>query len=503
MNAETAYSELIRLAREQSVLSSCADLLEWDEETFMPRGGVRHRSEQRAVLAGLLHERQTAVRVGDLLAVLEGSDLARDAESPAAVNIRELRRQYDKLSKLPRAWVEEHARVTTLAQQVWVEAREEGDFARYRPWLEQIVELSRRQAEMQGFQGRLYDGLLDLYEPGATAADVAALFSRLRDALVPLAQRIAGSKKRVRASMLKREYPVERQKVFAQAVAAAVGFDLENGRLDVADHPFCMGIGPGDTRLTMRYSERSLGDGFFAMLHEVGHGLYEQGLEAQHYGTPMGMPASLGMHESQSRLWENLVGRSLPFWNHFYPRLRNVFPEALGDTKVEAFHLAINRVEPSLNRSMADEVTYNLHVLVRFELEQALMTGDLRAADVPGAWRESYRKHVGIEPSNDVEGCLQDGHWAEGLIGYFPTYTLGNVYAAQLYEAARRDVGDMDAAFARGEFGGLLAWLREKIHRHGQKWSAAELVRRATGDEVSERALVEGLTRKYGELYGV
>lgn len=501
MTPEAAYSELVRLSREQSVLSSCADLLEWDEETHMPRGGVGHRAEQSAVLAGMLHERQTSARMGELLATVEGSGLTRDPDSPAAVNVRELARMYRRLTRLPRAHVEEHARVTTLAQQVWVEAREEGDFSRFCPWLEKIVDLTRREAAALGHGGDPYDALLEHYEPGARTSEIVALFGALRSELLPLLQAITGSRKRLRTAMLRREYPVDRQKLFAQAVAAAVGFDLECGRLDVAAHPFCMGIGPGDTRLTMRYAERSFGDGFFAMLHEVGHGLYEQGLCAEHYGTPMGSPVSLGVHESQSRLWENLVGRGVSFWKHFYPRLRNVFPESLGDTKVEAFHLAINRVEPSALRATSDEVTYNLHIMIHFELERALLSGDLAAADLPGAWREAYRRELGIEPKDDVDGCLQDGHWAEGLFGYFPTYTLGNVYAAQLYAAA--GVQHTEEAVREGDFGGLLGWLRENIHRAGMRHSARELVRRATGKEPDHRALVDGLKKKYGELYGV
>jgi carboxypeptidase Taq len=498
MNHESAYSELIRLAREQAILSSCADLLEWDEETYMTRGGVSHRAEQSAVLAGLLHERQTSPRFGELLAVVADSNLVSNPESAAAVNVRELKRTYLRQVRLPRAHVEEHARVTTLAQQVWVEAREESDYSRLCPWLEKIVGLTRREAAALGHGGDPYDALLENYEPGITTAEVAALFANLRSELAPLLASITAARKRPRTSMLRREFPVDRQKLFAQAVAAAVGFDLKRGRLDVAAHPFCMAIGPGDTRLTMRYAERSFGDGFFAMLHEVGHGLYEQGLPVEHYGTPMGSPASLGMHESQSRLWENLVGRGLPFWKHFFPRLKNVFHEALADVKVDTFHLAINRVEPSPLRATADEVTYNMHIMIRFELERALLSESLKPADLPGAWREAYKAHLGVEPRDDVEGCLQDGHWAEGLFGYFPTYTLGNVYAAQLHAVA-----GSDDQFEHGEFGGVLKFLRENVHSQGMRYSSPELVRRATGQASNHRALVSALKRKYSALYGL
>jgi len=499
MNTHEAYVELIRIAREQSVLSSCADLLEWDEETYMPRGGVAHRAEQSAVLAGMLHERQTSPRMEDLLGLLESSELASEADSAPAVNIRELGRLYRRRALLPREHVTEQARAKTMAQQVWVEAREESDFSRFAPWLETMVGLARREAALLSQGGDPYDALVEHYEPGMTTAQLSALFTVLRSELGPLLGSIVGSRKRPRTAMLRREYPVDRQKLFAQAVAAAVGFDLECGRLDVAAHPFCMAIGPGDTRLTMRYSERSFGDGFFAMLHEVGHGLYEQGLPAEHYGTPMGSAASLGMHESQSRLWENLVGRSLPFWAHFYPRLRNVFHEALADVTLEAFHLAINRVEPTALRATADEVTYNVHIMIRFELERAMLSGALAPVDLPGAWNEAYRRELGVEPRDVVEGCLQDGHWAEGLFGYFPTYTLGNVYAAQLFAAA----GERGEAFARGDYAGLLAWLRNNVHSQGMRHRVGELVRRVTGAEPDPGALVAGLRRKYSELYGL
>lgn len=503
-----AYAELVKLSRHQSVLASCADLLEWDEETYMPHGGVGHRSEQSVVLAGLLHERQTAPRIADLLAVVESSDLIADPDSPAAVNTREWRREFDRQSRLPRSLVEERARLTTLAQQVFAESREDGDYARFQPWLEKIIALCRHEAAALAPNLPAYDTLLDLYEPGATAAQLAVLFQSLRASLAPLLASIASSRKRPggRAAVLKRPFPIDRQKLFAQAVVASLGFDLSAGRIDTAAHPFCLAVGPGDTRLTARFTERHFADGFFATLHEVGHGLYEQGLDRAHYGTPMGQAASLGLHESQSRLWENLVGRSRGFWAHFFPRLRNVFPESLGDTKPDAFLTALNRVEPSPVRAQADELTYNLHTLIRFELEQSLLSGDLSTADLPTAWRDAYRAHLGIEPQNHVDGCLQDGHWAEGLIGYFPTYTLGNVYAAQLFSTATTALGGpdaLDAAFAKGDVSPLLTWLRENVHRHGQRHRAAELIRRVTGAAPNPAPLVTALRARYTELYGL
>jgi carboxypeptidase Taq len=502
MQVQAAYEELIRRAREEAVLASCAELLGWDELTYMPRGGVENRGNQMAYLAGLQHEKATDPRLGELLAQVENSSLVRDPEAPAAVNVRELRRRYDRAAWLPRALIEETARVTSIAQQEWLAALENADFGRFRPWLERVVNLKRREAECLGF-AVAYDALLDEYEPGLTSQDVTALFQALRADLLPLVATLAGAGHKPHVAILHREYPVERQRIFGETLAAAVGFDFHRGRLDTTPHPFFSIIGPGDCRITTRYHVHDFGDAFFAILHEVGHGLYEQGLSPAHYGTPMGEAPSLGVHESQARLWENGVGRALPFWKHFFPLARQVFHETLQDVSLDDFYFAVNCVEPSLNRIQADEVTYNLHILVRFELEQALVSGDLHAADLPGAWNEAYQHYLGVVPRNDAEGCLQDGHWAGALLGYFPTYTLGNIFAAQLFARAAADLGDLDRQFEEGEFGGLLGWLRDHIHRHGHRYRAAQLIEHATGRPPDHRPLVEVLQRKYSQLYGI
>ena len=503
MRPQAAYDELIRLVREEAMLSSCVDLLEWDEETYLPRGGVEHRSEQLALLAGLLHDRGTDPRIGELLGDIERSRLVGDPESPAAVNVREIRRAYDRERKLPRKLVAESARVSALAQQAWADAREAGEYELFRPWLEKILKLAREEAEAAGYPETAYDALLEDYEPGVTTAEVTGLFEDLKRELLPLVETITGGRKqRSRSGVQRREFPMDRQRIFGEAAAAAIGFDLERGRLDTSLHPFCTGLGPGDCRITARFSTRDFAGGFFAVLHEAGHALYEQGLDPAHYGTPMGEAASLGLHESQSRLWENLVGRRRSFWQHFFPRARAMFSEALHDTRLDSFLAGINRVERSCVRVRADEVTYNLHILIRFELEQALLSTDLKTADLPEAWNAAYKRYLGVTPANDVEGCLQDGHWAEGLVGYFPTYTLGNLYAAQLFAAAREQLGDLDVQFARGDFGTLLGWLREHVHRHGQRFTPRQLVERATGAPPDWRPLVAALRDKYAEQEG-
>jgi carboxypeptidase Taq len=398
--------------------------------------------------------------------------------------------------------VEELARVTTRAQQIWEEARQADDFATFQPWLLKIVDLKRQEAKAIGYSTVPYDALLDEYEPGATTAEITQVFAALRDDLVPLVRSILASGKKPKREILDREYPVEQQRAFGQAAAAAIGFDFDSGRLDVTTHPFCSGIGPGDCRITTRYNPRRFNEAFFGILHEAGHGIYEQGLDPAHFGTPAGSAASLGIHESQSRLWENQVGRGRPFWEHFFSKAQQTFPSAR-DVKLDDFVFAINDVQPSFIRVEADEATYNMHIILRFELEQALLSGDLQPADVPGAWNERFEKAFQLTPPNNALGCLQDIHWSMGGLGYFPTYTLGNLYAAQFMEQARMDLGELDGDFRRGEFGRLKGWLNEKIHRLGQRFPAAELCKRVTGRPLTHKPLISYLRAKYEPLYDI
>jgi carboxypeptidase Taq len=492
---EQAYEKMVELSREESVLASCLDLLEWDEEVSMPPSGVAHRAEQRALLAGLVHDRATDPRYDELLDAVEGSPLVADSDGPVAANVREIRRAFDKERKLPRRLVEEWARVTAVAQATWAESRRNDDYASFAPWLDRIFALARERADAVGYDDAQYDALVDDYEPGMTTAHLLELLPKLQAQLVPLVAELRA----VPApppDVLARDFPIDRQKTFAERTAETIGYDLRAGRLDVSQHPFCAPVGPGDVRIALRYDARDFGSGFFALMHEAGHALYDQGLDPRHYGTPMGEAASLGLHESQSRLWENLVGRSEGFWRHFYPRLRATF-DSMRDLPLETFRRAVNYVAPSPIRVEADEVTYNLHVGIRFELELALLSGDLHVKELPGAWNELYERRLGIVPASDREGCLQDIHWSEGLIGYFPTYTLGNIYAAQLFAAAERAVGPLEASFARGEFAPLLGWLREHVHRHGKRWPVATLIERATGEGPNPAHLVDSLTRRY------
>jgi carboxypeptidase Taq len=503
MRADQAYAELMRRVREETLLTSIEALLEWDEETYMPPGGVENRSEQLALVAGLLHERGTDPRFGELLDAVEGSDMLADPAAPPAVNVRALRREYDRYVRMPRALVEDVARTTALAQQAWASARAAADFQRFRPFLERIVELKRSEAECVGYEEEPYDALLEDYEPGLRSTVIARLFDALRQELVPLAGRIGGAKRQPDASVLRRHFPRDRQRRFGEAVAAAVGFEFGRGRLDLGVHPFCSGIGPGDCRISVRFDDRDFAGGLFTILHEVGHGLYEQGLDPAHYATPMGEAASVGIDEAQARFWENRVGRDRRFWDHFYPRAREFFPESLGDVPLDEFHFAVNRVVPSLIRVHADEVTYNLHVMIRFDLERALLSGAVGVADLPEAWREAYRRTLGVTPRGDGDGCLQDGHWADGLIGYFPTYTLGDVFAAQLYARAEAELGVLGEQFGRGEFKELVRWLGRRVYQQGGRYPSARLIEVVTGSPPDHRPLMRILKAKYEELYAL
>ena len=502
-NFEQTYQKLCQTVQEAALLGRVQHLLEWDEHTQMPKAGGDYRADQTSLLAGMVHQKQTSPEIGDWLDALADSPLAIDPKSDMGANIRHLRRDYDKKTKLPQALVEQLTRACAVGQQVWVEARQADDFKRFQPNLEEIVRLKREEAAALGFEDSPYDPLLDDYEPGETTANVERVLRELREALVPLVQAIAGSSRQPDASILARKYPIGLQESFGTAVAKQVGFDFNAGRLDVTAHPFCTGLGPGDVRITTRYDEHAFSDAFFGILHETGHGLYDQGLPREHYGLPIGEDVSLGIHESQSRLWENQVGRSRAFWEHFYPQAQAAFPEALGDVEMPAFYGAINSVEPSLIRVEADEVTYNLHILIRFELEQALIEGRLQVADLPGAWNEKYQHYLGITPPNAADGVLQDVHWGAGLFGYFPTYALGNLYSAQFFHQATQDLDDLDNDFRRGDFSALLLWLREKVHQHGRRYTPAELVERITGSSLQHEPFINHLTQKYGEIYNL
>ena len=505
--ASTNYDRLTSMLRDVSTLGSVGGLLGWDQETYMPAGAAPARARQASLLARLQHERLTDPRVGELLAACESDRALNAAGSETAANLREIRRDYDKATRVPGDLVAELARAGSEAQDIWKQARAKSDFAMFAPALGRMLELTRRKAECLGIPkgGELYDALLDQYEPDARAAEIEAVFNPLRERLSAFIAEVTQNGTPPDCSFLERKIPVDRQHAYGQAVLAALGFDFKTGRLDVTTHPFCSGMAPGDTRLTTRYSDNNFTDALSSSMHEAGHGLYEQGLpkSGPHEGTPLASSVSLGIHESQSRMWENLVGRSRPFWQWALPLANQHFDNAMADVSVDQMTAAMNTCTPSLIRVESDEPTYNLHVMIRFGIERALIRGDLSVKDLPGAWNEQYRKLLGVTVPDDRRGCLQDVHWSFGLIGYFPTYSLGNLYAAQMWETINEQIPDLDAQMARGQFGELLSWLRTNIHRHGRRYTAGELCQRCTGKPLSADPLMRHLERRVKPAYGL
>ncbi len=497
-----AYDELLKHTRKTALLSNVLNVIEWDERTKLPKKGGAYRAEQAAFMAGLVHQRNTSPQFGEWLSAAESELPNDDPTADAVVVLRQLRRQYDRKTKLPQDLVEAITRASSIGQQVWAEARRDNDFARFAPQLATMIRLKREEATAVGYIDSPYDALLDDYEPYETTKNVAAVLADLRDHLVPLVAEIGASDRRAPVEILHGQFDVAKQEEFGKLAARSIGFDFDAGRLDVTDHPFCSTSGPFDVRLTTRYQADFFNSGFYSILHEAGHGLYEQGLPAEHFGLPTGEATSLGIHESQSRWWENLIGRSHAFWERLYPAAQVAFGPTLTRVSLDDFYFAVNESKPSLIRVEADEATYNLHILIRFELEQAIIAGDLEVADLPAAWNARYQEYLGISPPDDKDGVMQDVHWSAGLFGYFPTYALGNLYASQFFEACARDLGDLDELMRRGEFMPILDWLQKNIHAHGQRYRAAELVERVTGKPLSSAPLMRHLRAKFGALYG-
>ncbi|MBI4568505.1 MAG: carboxypeptidase M32 [Planctomycetes bacterium] len=494
-----AYAVLIAAWKRVSLLGAVGKLLGWDQEVNLPPAGAPHRAEQQTLIAGLAHEWRTDPKIGDLIAAAERCGLPPDSAEAACV--REMRRDYDRAVKVPRPLVEEMARTHSLAVAAWQEARKKNNFPAFAPWLEKNFSLARRYAEALDDGAGSYDTLLNDYEQGLTAAALDPLLGRLREALPPLAREAMRSRRSPNQDLLNVPFPKEAQAAFARDLTSAIGFDFTGGRLDESAHPFCSTIGPGDTRLTTRYSGRNFKEALYSTIHEMGHGLYEQGLPPEHRGTPLGEGCSSGVHESQSLFWENLIAHSPAFWAFFFPRLQAACP-ALASARLDDFLFAVNKVEPSFIRIQADEVTYNLHILLRTGLERDMFSGRLPPRDLPGEWNRRFHDLVGLDVPDDAQGCLQDIHWSVGAVGYFPTYSLGHLNAAQIETALRAEVRDLDRLLARGDFSPALAWLRRNIHQHGRRYEPADLVRRVTGQPLSPEPLLAHLREKVRFYYG-
>jgi carboxypeptidase Taq len=501
--AETLYKKLHAISKEIAVLSSASSILEWDQETYMPLGAISLRSSQLEMLANLTHKMRTGSRfknaLGQLIDIQNGDLVFETLPEEKNAALREWRRDYLRMVRLPASFVKSFSKTTSQAMHAWSDAKRNNTFRTFRPHLEKIVNLNRKKADYLGFQNHPYDALLDLYEPDMTVATLTPLFGRLKIALLELLKQIS-AQPQPRCEFLHAHYPAIGQMRFAHLLLKSMGFVQETSRLDESMHPFCIG-NPFDTRMTTHVHHEAPMANFFAVLHEGGHGLYAQGLPTEEFGSPLCESASLGIDESQSRFWETLIGHSRPFWHHFLPLLEEEFAEQIGGIDLDSFYRAINIVKPSYIRIHADEVTYSLHVIIRFEIEKSLIEGTMQVKELPEVWGEKMREYLGIQPRSDAEGCLQDIHWSMGAMGYFPTYTLGNIYSAQLREVFIQDHPDWEAKISRGELHFIREWLREKIHRCGRHYPPATLIQRATGSALSEIPYIHYLEKKFKALY--
>lgn len=477
-------------------LRHSADLIEWDERVYMPPGGAAVHGEMSAALRRLAHEKFTSADVGKALDAARGDMAGEDPDSTPARMVAVVARDFARATRVPADFVAEHAAVISAAQHVWAEARTTSDFATFAPHLEKVVDLKRRYVSFFPPAEHPYDVLLDDYEPGMKTAEVRSLFDSLRQRQVAIIRAVA-DRPAPASEFLSARFQESDIWRFAVDVVTAFGFDWTRGRQDKSVHPFATGIGASDVRITTRWVEGQPLALLFGTMHEAGHAMYEQGVGDEHQRTLLEGGASLGVHESQSRLWENMVGRSRAFWDHFFPRLQSACPEQLGRVAIPAFYSAINRVQPTLIRVEADEATYNLHIMLRVELELALIEGTLRVSDLRDAWNARMREYLGLTPPDDARGVLQDIHWSAGLFGYFATYTLGNLIAAQLWERFGQLHPARDSDIGRGDFSALLSWLRSELHRHGRKFEPKELVERITGSPVGPEPYLRYLEQKY------
>jgi carboxypeptidase Taq len=495
--------QLKNLIREAQDLSFAESVLSWDQATYMPAGGARARGRQMALLARLAHERATNPEIGRLLDQLQPWAEDSPFDDDDAAMVRAARRNYEREVKVPSEFISEFTQHSALSYQVWTEARPENNWAKVEPYLEKTLDYSRQLADFFPGYDHIADPLIDFADYGMKAVDVRRVFSALRSELVPLIQNIS-QRQQVDDSCLKQHFPKEDQLKFSEHIARDFGYDLQRGRLDLTHHPFCTTFSVDDVRITTRVNENDLGDCMFSVFHEAGHALYELGSNPAYESTSLHGGTSAGVHESQSRTWENIVGRSRGFWDHYYSELQELFPRQLRDVSLETFYRAINKVQPSLIRTDADEVTYNLHPMIRFELELELLEGKLAVRDLPEVWRARYQEYLGVSSPDDRNGVMQDVHWYGGPIGgSFQGYTLGNILSAQFYEKALEAHPDIPDEIQQGKFETLHTWLKDNIYQYGSKFTAPELIERLTGGGLDVRPLMRYLRKKYGEIYSL
>ena len=500
MSLESDLNELRHKLTETSTLENVEALAGWDQATYMPHGAAEERGEQMGALAAIIHEKRTSDELGSLLEELAPLAEQMDPDSDDASLIRVARHDFLKEKKVPIDWVTEFAQATSVGQTAWETAKATNDFELFRPHLEHILELKKAYTGFFRPFEHPYDALLDDFEPGMKTSEVIAIFNQLRPAQIALLRAIQ-ERPAPDDHFLNGDFPQANQWNLTLEALRLIGFDFDRGRQDYSVHPFTTSLGPNDVRITTRIDPHDPLSALLSSIHEGGHALYDQGYPVSLRRTPLAEGASLGVHESQSRLWENCIGRSLPFWTFFYPRFQSAYAPQFDGISLDDFYHALNKVTPSFIRTEADEATYNLHIMLRFDLELELLEGKLAVSDLPKAWGERSREYLGITPPDDSHGVLQDVHWSGGMFGYFPTYALGNVISAQLWETAHKDIPDLDEQIRQGHLGVLVEWLRLHVHRFGRKFEPQELVRRATGSRIDPSPYLRYLQGKYGELY--
>lgn len=487
--------------RKMKSYGEALDVMYWDLRTGAPKKGVEVRSEAIGELSAEMFKMSVSDEMGRYIDELTEPGIFEQLDELNRKLVEECKKEYDRSKKIPTDKYQAYVVLTSQAESVWEEAKEKSDFAMFQPYLEKIVAANLEFIKLWGYEGHKYNTLLDMYEPGMTVEKLDPLFAGLREKLVPLVSEIQKSKNVPDTSFLKQSFDVSQQKKFSQYILRELGYDFDAGRLDESVHPFATGLNPGDVRITTRYLTDDVTSALFGTIHECGHALYEQNLSEELIGTTLCSGTSMGIHESQSRFWENMIGRSRAFWNRYLPKLKELYPDRLSEVSSESFYRGINVVQPSLIRIEADELTYNLHIMIRYEIEKKLFDGSLAVADLPAYWNEKYEEYLGVVPSSDGEGVLQDVHWSGGSFGYFPSYSLGNLYSAQIRHTMEKELGDLDDLAAKGEFAAIKSWLIDKIYRFGKLLTPDEIITRVTGEPLNPDYLVDYLQTKYNEIY--
>ena len=492
--------ELKEYLKKVEYLGSSIELLNWDSLVNMPKEAIEYRSEMIGYLTGESYKLTTSEKMKEFIDYFNAIDDLDDLTKAIVENIT---KEYNNATKIPEAEYVQYEIDKALAQSAWEEAKKKKDFSIFKPHLAKIIAYNKKFAEYWGFTGNRYDGLLDTYEPGMTTERLDAVFGELRESLVDLLQRIKSSEVKTDDAFLKGNYSVESQRRLGEIILDRIGYDYERrGRIDVSEHPFTTNFGNKDVRITTKYDTSDFRPAIFSIIHEGGHGIYEQNIPDELLGTSLAVGASMGMHESQSRFYENILGKSMEFWSYFYPKFQEAYKELEG-VDLMSFYRAVNCVEPTLIRIDADELTYSLHIIIRYEMEKLLINSDVNIDDVPELWNEKYREYLGVEPKNDAEGVLQDVHWSGGDFGYFPTYALGNLYGAQIFNKLKEEIPDWNQKIRNGDFSPITEWLKEHVHRYGATLKPAELIKKVTGEELSAKYFIEYLNDKFGKLYSL